>query len=481
MINKNQNEQFKNIEYSNSNFNIEKLEKVPIADEIDILKPKYGLEQLPILSTNEEFTLQNDKNIENNYIKDTFNKNKIINIIILIFLPIIFITEKLYRDSLNTYSTKHIQNMQNSMSQFLLTFFRIITRVGCNYFIISTILIIFFYFSLIHLVIFLIEILLSIYFLSILKIFYGDTRPFLENSTFFQKICEGGYGNPSGHSFVSFVTYLTLLHYILNTKYVKNRNNLKYLLIFVFVFAASTVAYSRIIVGAHSINQVIFGSLLGIWMFLITTYVFKLEKMPIKVYKKYFKEKKYIAFITIIFIIFTIIAIMSNIFFNSQEKINELSKKLDNKCSHKKIFRRFNYDGLFGCLSIVELFGIYLGQIIFWFLEDKIYKSDDDYYEIDEIINNWNKNIISYPSMNNIIKLIFVSLMLIIPFSLYKFIGVNNSIAIIFIFKLGASFIIACFLCFGPILYMMIETFTGDKGGFNNNIYDRKNLRIENI
>ena len=74
-----------------------------------------------------------------------------------------------------------------------------------------------------------------------------------------------------------------------------------------------------------------------------------------------------------------------------------MNNSLNLNCKKVKQYRRFNNEGIFGCLIIMALIGLYYGQFIFWFLSDKYYKKNisnlnNDYYLIDELINNWNKN-----------------------------------------------------------------------------------------
>ena len=62
-----------------------------------------------------------------------------------------------------------------------------------------------------------------------MKIIYGNSRPFIDNHNLFKGLCDGGFGNPSGHSLVSAFIYLTLFHYLIKLKYINENKLLKIL------------------------------------------------------------------------------------------------------------------------------------------------------------------------------------------------------------------------------------------------------------
>ena len=54
-----------------------------------------------------------------------------------------------------------------------------------------------------------------IYLVNLLKIIYGNERPFWIERDLIKYNCDGGYGNPSGHSLMSSYIYLSY-YYILS-------------------------------------------------------------------------------------------------------------------------------------------------------------------------------------------------------------------------------------------------------------------------
>ena len=106
---------------------------------------------------------------------------------------------------------------------------------------------------------------------SITKLYYHQGRPFWESDQVEAIDCSNQYGNPSGHSFSCAGISLALwLDYNTQARVPHSKTPLKEwywrLLFFCsgvgFVIA---IVYSRMFLGVHSINQVLFGSQLGVW------------------------------------------------------------------------------------------------------------------------------------------------------------------------------------------------------------------------
>ena len=68
-----------------------------------------------------------------------------------------------------------------------------------------------------------------------MKIWYASLRPYWEKSSLYMGVCDGGFGNPSGHTFISFFGYLMFLSYVLRNKYIKDKIIIKIILIIIFV------------------------------------------------------------------------------------------------------------------------------------------------------------------------------------------------------------------------------------------------------
>ena len=111
---------------------------------------------------------------------------------------------------------------------------------------------------------------------SMAKLFYHEARPFWVSDDVSAYACSNQYGNPSGHCFTTVGVVLTIWFDYnsvalssTDTWFRQGYSRLCFLgwgLVF-----AGAIVYSRLFLGVHSLNQVLFGSLLGIW-FAITAH-----------------------------------------------------------------------------------------------------------------------------------------------------------------------------------------------------------------
>ena len=92
------------------------------------------------------------------------------------------------------------------------------------------------FFSLIKSSVFMTGFLFCLQFHSMMKIWYGNTRPFWENKDLYKGICDGGFGNPSGHSMISTYLYLTLYIYLQDLKCFKNNTNVNIVSLVLIIF-----------------------------------------------------------------------------------------------------------------------------------------------------------------------------------------------------------------------------------------------------
>mmetsp|Transcript_17101 Transcript_17101/g.12148 ORF Transcript_17101/g.12148 Transcript_17101/m.12148 type:complete len:153 (-) Transcript_17101:567-1025(-) len=111
----------------------------------------------------------------------------------------------------------------------------------------------------------------SIYLKSWLKIAYHQPRPFWLDTDIIPLHCKTSYGCPSGHTTVATAITFTLALDLTETL-VKSSNLTNGVKIFIILNAYTQavlyslcVAYSRIVQGVHSYNQVVFGFTLGLW------------------------------------------------------------------------------------------------------------------------------------------------------------------------------------------------------------------------
>ena len=431
--------------------------------------------------------------IENEiYLKTVFLKNININLIIITLFAFFFILEFFIRQPLFDYSLIFEEKWQKSCSNSTIFFFQIITKVGGEYLMAAPVAGVLCFFPMIKSSFFIAGLIFVLHFHSLMKIWYGNVRPYWEKESLFKQICDGGFGNPSGHSISSVYLYLTLFIYIRETKKLEKKYLLQIILFLMFLTFIILIILSRLILGIHSINQVIYGSVLGLFTTLIVVYIFQLHKMPIVFYKRLFKEKILIICISGILTILELFSILSSNFFNSHFDKKKYEEKLSRLCKNLPKYRKFNLDGLFGAFVILALLGMYLGQVVFWYLIDNFYKKNNnnrsdiieyslnnvdktnsfEYDDIDEntnikidkLINNWNKNrTFINCSINKIFKITFILIICCSPVILFITVSRDANISLIFIFKFGIPFFSILFFIFSFGFYYIIKICLGEK------------------
>lgn len=362
---------------------------------------------------NKEKQEKNEKKLDpiNHYLKYIFLSDPIVNTLIIIISILVLIIEFAYRQPLFDYSLEFERKWQDKSSIYTINFFKFITKVGGEYCMAIPVAFTLCFYSLIKSTIYIAGFLFCLQFHSMMKIWYASSRPFWERPNLYKGICDGGFGNPSGHSMSSVYLYLTLFVYLKEKKCFRNKCIQLALLILCLVWTI-LIILSRLILGIHAVNQVIFGSTLGLIVFLFSSIVFKLHKMPIHYFKKLFKDKKYISFMIPFQICLTVLTIINKFAINVDVDVEEYNKIIDQCCGiDYPIYRRFHNDALYGSFTIFAVMGMYIGLIIFWYLIDNKYKKNKEENNDNEnsknicdnlIENNNNYNLDTKYSLNDI-------------------------------------------------------------------------------
>ena len=115
--------------------------------------------------------------------------------------------------------------------------------------------------------------------MNVTKLYYHQARPFWASSDVKAFGCSTQYGNPSGHSLTSMGAALFLwLDYNQNAQNKEGQFYNMYTRVFLFIVAITfglSIGYSRLFLGVHSLNQLLFGWLLGIWIACTVHFIFK--------------------------------------------------------------------------------------------------------------------------------------------------------------------------------------------------------------
>ena len=390
--------------------------------------------------------------------KDDSNKeqnNTLIKfIILLLFVIASVVGELFYRQPLFDESIDFELKWRQNAWGFTKTSYNIITNLGGEYGLILYLIIIYFFFPLTKSFCFMIGVIACTYLDNIMKLWYHDPRPFWEESKLHSN-CDGGFGNPSGHSFISTFTYLGVYKLLSQTKIV-SKNIWVEMTLFVFcVLMIIGIVLSRVILGMHSLDQVFYGCSLGLAVYFLLFHILYMQNMKVETFTKLFTSVQNLIIITAIFFISLLSLLLSYLLIDFTAVTDKYKESLFTSCPQyfdDKQYRKFQNDGFFGGLTLFCLMGAYYGQYFLW------YKMHSQYGENrDELINKWVYNREGvYKSGINIFKVIGILIVCALPMAIYFLISSTN-LAVIFIFKVSLPFFVTLFLLYGPGLYLMIS------------------------
>ena len=316
---------------------------------------------------------------------------------LLIYLVIAFVTEYFYRDKLYEKSLDYEEDIkQHGFFHDFYFFWAIIFLIAMlSLGLLITLLCypintFFSYFS-IPMVLVLI--------MSILKSIYSNPRPFWdiylemmdekENINSTEKYrdpteCDGGFGNPSGHALLS--TYLLCLRNLfINSKYFEKLEGAKKIIIRYFSLILSIsfmifIIYSRINRQIHSINQVLFGGILGLAVFFTFCHILEVNKIPSNVFMDSLHKAKYII-IPISLIFFALSVFIGLKRHNGKE--DEYFTILEEYCGYERN-ELFGKNTAFASTIIFILIGGYLGLLFLRYKIIKYHPNNEDHFY------NWN-------------------------------------------------------------------------------------------
>ena len=399
--------------------------------------------------------LKNEEN--NNWLRKKLLKNNLKLIYLIILIIIILILEFIYRNRLFDYSVKLISNWQNESNEDSKKFFFIfITELGGQYMIGLMIITSYYFFSLMESFAFFSGAIKCIYLVNLLKIIYGNKRPFWIEPELIKYNCDGGYGNPSGHSLMSCYIYLSY-YYILSKKKLFDSNLiLKIVFLFCDLILVFLIMLSRIFLGMHSINQILYGFFLGFFCFYFDYLIFEFHSIELDYYIKVFKSKKIMKILILIIIICFLVIILFYFTLNKKTiKDNDNILNGIEKCQKLEKYRRLNNDALFASCLIIGLLGLYFGQMFFWKLLEK------KYFEIFYNSNFEIKWVYDYKNIKKNPKVLFkifgIFIFCLLPGLLFLTSDLfKKKLILFFIFSHCTPLFCICFLLYGPGMYFLV-------------------------
>lgn len=398
-------------------------------------------------------TIKTDKEIvslnDNDEIKFKHTTFKVVFLILFVILSIV--CEFFYRDTLYKESLDFEEKWQSSSWNSTKTFFKIVTNLGGEYFLVFYILIAYLFFPLSSSFTMVIGLISCNYLDNVMKLLYHNPRPYWSRENLFQDSCDGGFGNPSGHSFASSFTYFGFFRLLQHIKLFSGKIILQKLLLVLAAFFVIIIVLSRLILGMHSINQVIYGCSLGISVYYFIFHILYMNEMKTKTYVSLFNDKKNNLFFSFFFLIGFVVLLLSYCMIDYSKVESDFEQNLSQTCPefNQKVYRRFQNDGFFGGLTLFCLMGTYYGQCLFWYQIHRKYGTSTD-----EQINNWVENRKHLLSFSNIIKMASVYLACVIP--LIAYLLIKEPLWVVFTFKVSIPFFLVLFFVYGPGHYFII-------------------------
>ena len=366
------------------------------SDEINIGKnkpsffPNLGQNQPNIDDSKKNYIKTDPLELKDTLSKSSFNKytyknSKIKIISIIIYFIIIICFEFFYRDyffkkSIKLQEELHLRIKNDS----ILKINEIISFFGGVLSAIFFSLLIFLFMPLNYSFLILQCIIYSAYFTNTLKMIYQSERPNWI-SKYLSYTCESGFGNPSGHAFTTVNLYLCLAHIF--SKYFKFGLILKFIIFIFCILISILIIASRVILAAHTINQIIYGACLGIGVYFILIHIIGYHNYSSVEFYQHIKKKK-VKKIYYIFHIFLLILAVFIYLFTKNKDTSQIEKSVFNgiRCPFKYEYKKFKNDGLFQALSISAMLGAQFG-IDFLFILLKV-----NNYIVGFQIIEWNKN-----------------------------------------------------------------------------------------
>ena len=376
--------------------------------------------------------------------KDNIHDKKIYLIILcliaIIYFAIVISTEFAYRNRLFEKSIEYQEDLREKYDKKSAFYncWKFFSFFGTNTFCFAIFFVIFIFFPLNSSFLVLQTLNFSNYLTNLLKMIYQNPRPYWK-SDILDIVCNSGYGNPSGHSLVSLSFFLVFSHIVTNFDYFRKykKGNIFRIVIFSFcIILAALVIISRVLLSAHSINQIIYGSLLGIGIYFIEIYIISYHTYPSEEFINHIMKKNVVIIYFIIYVLLIVLLFIIYFSIGDDKYIEKLIyRNIFNgeRCDTKKKFQVLKNDGFTQALAVTSIIGAHLGIILLIYVLKKLN------YKI-EYINEFNKSSIKRWFIRLPI-LILSGIFLILYFALPK----SCPLAVIIIFKFALPFFLTAF------------------------------------
>ena len=364
----------------------------------------------------------------------------IFSLIAFIYFAIVISTEITYRKKLFEKSIEYQEDLREKYDKKSAFYdcWKFFSFFGTNMFCFAIYFVIFIFFPLNSSFLVLQTLNISNYLTNLLKMIYRNRRPYWE-SDILDIVCNSGYGNPSGHSLVCLSNFLVISHIFTNFEFFKKNKKGKILRVVIFCFLiilAFLVIISRVLLSAHSINQVIYGSLLGIGIYFLEIYIISYHTYTSEQFIFHIISKNVVIIYYIIYAVLIVLLLIIYFSIDDDKSIEKLIKKNifnGERCNTKRKFQILKNDGFTQALAITSIVGAHFGIILLIYVLKKLK------YKID-YINEFNRSSIKRWFIR--LPILIVSGIFLI---LYYVIPKSSPLAVIILFKFAVPFFLTAF------------------------------------
>ena len=384
--------------------------------------------------------------------ENVISKSKCIFIkisICIIYFTLIITVENFYREPLFNESIEIQKNIRSNRDKdsIFYQYWKFMSYFGEAKLILPIFGIIFLFFPLNSSFTIILVISYASYLTNFLKMIYQSERPYWKAKEL-DLVCESGYGNPSGHSLASTSLYLSLAHIVTNFDYFKKRLFFKIIIFCLLTIWAFLIMCSRFMLGAHSLNQILYGFTLGFGIYFIVIHIFSFHIISYDKFIKNILSKKLMILFSIIMILLILLSTLIYIFIGENKNlITYINKNIFNgdRCPKKNEYSKFKNNGFFQSLCITASLGSYYGlYLLFYLLKKKQYVIDGNIIEFNK--SSVKRFFIRLPII--LLSLIWFLINILVPGS--------SSLVLIFIFKSALSFFLVTFSVFSIGIFFSI-------------------------
>jgi len=383
-------------------------------------------------------------------------KSKFPFIFITLYIIVIFIIENFYRESLFNISKDIIKKIQIYQSENIIKFLYPISKIFSflgNVVPFGIIILLFYNFGNIYKTFTLLSSLfLSSLFVGGLKMIYMEPRPYFDFNDEINPVDnEAGWGNPSGHAVFNVAFYLTFWELLFQNSKLRKKTFVRYFTLCLILIFVCFIIISRLILAAHTLNQLIFGATIGFGIYYFLFYAMRIETNNPDQLLRFIKTRNLIySFVNIVFIVLGVL-----LYFVEEDEKKEnnyeniINKKFnDNNLKLPPEARRMQKDGLVTMIIFFCNYSVFMGIKFELFFSFKGNVKDWKNYNFNLKLEEDDETMItSLSSINNItqwnhtntvlslIRLIIISLVLLLINIPFHFIKWDSNFIIIVIFK----------------------------------------------